>query len=112
MDGTLGYFWMELGDVYDLNKSHDGHVRLVDGALFHIDALRTLEHNRRVGTYQDRLSLPESVYAMTPSTCAIFFDIADVSQSNVIGPRAPTRAVRTRGVVVNVLMAVLTDSVA
>ncbi len=59
MDGTLGHFWMELGDVYDLNKSRDGYVRLVDGSLFHVGTLRTLDYNREFGTNQDRLPRPQ-----------------------------------------------------
>jgi hypothetical protein len=110
MDGTLGHFWTELGDVYDLNKSRDGYVRLVDGSLFHVGTLRTLDNNREFGTNQDRLPRPEAIYAMTASTRAIFFDVAGVSQSNVMGQRASTQTVRTRGVVVNVPFAVLEDS--
>jgi hypothetical protein len=110
MDGTLGHFWMELGDGYDLNKSRDGYVRLVDGSLFHDGTLRTLDYNREFGTNQDRLPRPEAIYAMTSSTRAIFFDVAGVSQSNVMGQRASTQTVRTRGVVVNVPFTVLEDS--
>jgi ApeA-like protein len=109
MDGTLGHFWMELGDVYDLKKGRDGYVRLVDGGLFHVGTLRTLDYNREFGTNQDRLPQPESIYAMTSSTRAIFFDIAGISQSNVMGQRASTQTVRTRGVVVNVPFVVLKD---
>ena len=32
MDGTLGHFWTEPGDVYDLDTSSDGYVRLVDNS--------------------------------------------------------------------------------
>jgi len=28
MDGTLGHFWMNFGDVYNLDKAADGYVRL------------------------------------------------------------------------------------
>jgi hypothetical protein len=34
MDGTLGHFWMNFGDVYNLDKAADGYVRLAeDGQL-------------------------------------------------------------------------------
>jgi len=36
IDGTLGHFWLSLADVYNLDKSIDGHVRLADDNLFHV----------------------------------------------------------------------------
>ena len=36
MDGTLGHFWMNFGDVYNLDKAADGYVRLAEDDLFHI----------------------------------------------------------------------------
>jgi hypothetical protein len=110
MEGTLGHFWMELQNVYDLDKSSDGYVRLVDDSLFHVGTLRTRQYNRELGRNRDRLPRPEAIYAMTTSTRSMFFDIAGVSQSNVMGQRASTQTVRTRGVVVNVPFTVLEDS--
>jgi hypothetical protein len=110
MDGTLGHFWTELGDVYDLNKSRDGYVRLVDDSLFHVGTLRTREFNSEFGRNRERLPRPEAIYAMTASTRSVFFDIAGVAQSNVMGQRASTQTVRTRGVVVDVPFTVLEDS--
>ena len=40
----------------------------------------------------------------------MFFDIAGVGQSNVMGQRASTQTVRTRGVVVDVPFTVLEDT--
>ncbi|MEH3130041.1 MAG: hypothetical protein PGN27_08795 [Mycolicibacterium neoaurum] len=110
MDGTLGHFWAELGDVYDLNKSHDGHVRLVDNELFHVGTLRTREFRGEFGRNRDRLPRPEAVYGLTSDTRAMFFDIAGVGQSNVMGERASTQTIRTRGVVVDVPFPLLLDS--
>jgi ApeA N-terminal domain 1 len=107
MDGTLGHFWTDLNDVYKLNKSSDGYVRLGDDSLFHLGTLRTQEFNRELRTNRERLPRPEAIYAMTGSTRSIFFDIAGVSRSNVMGPRASTQTIRTRGVVVDVPFTVL-----
>ena len=63
MDGVLGHFWTELGDVYDLNKSRDGYVSLVDD-LFHVGTLRTREFNSEFGRNQQRLPRPEAIYAI------------------------------------------------
>jgi hypothetical protein len=93
MEGTLGHFWTELSDVYNLDRSRDGHVRLVDGSVFHVSTLRTREFNSEFGRNRDRLQLPEAVYAMTAGTRAIFFDVAGASQSNVMGQRASTQTV-------------------
>ncbi|ORB47575.1 hypothetical protein [Mycolicibacterium rhodesiae] len=108
-DGSLGHFWMDLADVYNLSKASDGYVRLEDDNLFHVGTLRTREFNNEFGHNRERLPMPKAVYGMTNSTRAIFFDIAGVSQSNVMGQRASTQTVRTRGVVVNVPFAVLKD---
>ncbi|WP_375481977.1 hypothetical protein [uncultured Mycobacterium sp.] len=107
LDGTLGHFWLSPADVYNFDKSMDGYVRLADDNLFHIDTLRTREFNGGFGMNEDRLPQPEAVYGMTSSTRAIFFDIAGVAQSNVMGQRASTQTIRTRGVVVKVPFAVL-----
>lgn len=71
MDGTLGHFWMELNDVYELSKSSDGYVKLADDNLFHVGTLRTREVNEEFGQNRDRLPQPEAVYAMTGSTRSI-----------------------------------------
>lgn len=110
MDGTLGHFWTDLADVYELSKSNEGYVKLADDNLFHVGTLRTQEVVADIGNNTDRMSQPEAVYAMTGSTRSIFFDIAGVSQNNVWGQRASTQTVRTRGVVVNVPFTVLEDS--
>lgn len=109
MDGTLGHFWMSFADVYNLDKADDGYVRLADDDLFHIGTLRTREFNSGFGTDRERLPMPEAIYAMTNVTRSIFFDIAGVSQSNVMGERASTQTVRTRGVIVNVPLSALKD---
>lgn len=109
MDGTLGHFWTDLNDVYKLDKSSDDYVRLGDDSLFHVGTPRTREFNREFGRNRERLPRPEAIYAMTASTRSIFFDIAGVSQSNVMGQRASTQTIRTRGVVVDVPFAVLED---
>ncbi|GAB5900760.1 hypothetical protein OKHIL_65690 [Mycolicibacterium mageritense] len=109
MDGTLGHFWMNFADVYDLDKADDGYVRLADDDLFHIGTLRTREFNSGFGTKRERLPMPDAIYAMTNVTRSIFFDIAGVSQSNAMGERASTQTVRTRGVIVNVPLAALKD---
>lgn len=109
MDGTLGHFWTNVGDVYDLDKAADGYVRLADDDLFHIGTLRTRQYLSEFGKNSDRLPMPETIYAMTNVTRSIFFDIAGVSQSNVMGQRASTQTVRTRGVIVNVPLAELKD---
>lgn len=36
MDGTLGYFWTDLKDVFNIDKASNGYVRLVDDELFHV----------------------------------------------------------------------------
>jgi hypothetical protein len=59
MDGTLGHFWTELSEVYTLDKSRDGYVRLVDNNLFHIGTLRTREFNSEFGRNQERLARPK-----------------------------------------------------
>jgi len=110
MDGTLGHFWTEPGDVYNLDKSTDGYVRLVDKSIFHVGTLRTQEFNSGFRNPNQRLPQPEAVYGLTASTRAMFFDLAGVGQSNVMGQRASTQTVRTRGVVVDVPFAVLEDS--
>lgn len=109
MDGTLGHFWMNFGDVYNLDKAADGYVRLADDNLFHIGTLRTRQYKSEFGSNRERLPLPDAIYAMTNVTRSIFFDIAGVSQSNVMGERASTQTVRTRGVIVNVPLAALKD---
>ncbi|MGD1172164.1 hypothetical protein [Mycobacterium seoulense] len=109
MDGTLGHFWTNFADVYNLDKADDGYVRLADDDLFHISTLRTREFNSGFGANRDQLPMPDAVYAMTNVTRSIFFDIAGVSQSNVMGERASTQTVRTRGVIVNVPLAALKD---
>jgi hypothetical protein len=109
LDGSLGHFWLSRADVYKLDKSMDGYVRLAEDDLFHIDTLRTREFNSGFGMNEDRLPQFEAVYGMTSSTRSIFFDIAGVSQSNVMGQRASTQTIRTRGVVVKVPLAVLKD---
>ncbi|GAB3239939.1 hypothetical protein [Mycolicibacterium hippocampi] len=109
MDGTLGHFWMNFGDVYNLDKADDGYVRLADDNLFHIDTLRTRQYNSEFGSNIERLPLPDTIYAMTNVTRSIFFDVAGVAQSNVMGQRASTQTVRTRGVIVNVPLATLKD---
>ena len=109
MDGTLGHFWMNFGDVYNLDKAADGYVRLAEDNLFHIGTLRTRQYNSEFGRNRERLPLPDTIYAMTNVTRSIFFDIAGVSQSNVMGERASTQTVRTRGVIVNVPLAALKD---
>ncbi|QYL17992.1 hypothetical protein [Mycolicibacterium pallens] len=109
MDGTLGHFWMNFADVYNLDKADDGHVRLADDDLFHIGTLRTRKFNNGFGTSRERLPMPDAIYAMTNVTRSIFFDIAGVSQSNVMGERASTQTVRTRGVIVNVPLSALKD---
>lgn len=106
MDGTLGHFWLKFEDVYKLDKAADGYVRLVDNELFHIGTLRTREVNGGFGL-NERLPMPDAVYAMTNVTRSIFFDIAGVSQSNVMGERASTQTVRTRGVIVNAPLSAL-----
>jgi hypothetical protein len=68
MDGTPGHFWTELGDVYDLDESRDGYVRLVDNNLFHVGTLRTRDFNSEFGSNRERLPRPEAIYAMTAST--------------------------------------------
>jgi hypothetical protein len=83
MDGNLGHFWTELSDVYDLNKSKDGYVRLVDDNLFHVSTLRTREFPSEIGRNTDRLPRPEAIYAMTASARSIFFDIAGISRRSV-----------------------------
>lgn len=108
-DGAMGHFWVNLADVYDLDKSTDGYVRLSDDNFFHISTLRTREYVNELGRNHNRLPWPDAIYAMTNSTRAIFFDIAGVSQSNVMGQRASTQTIRTRGVVVNVPFAALKD---
>lgn len=110
MDGTLGHFWTELSDVYDLNKSKDGYVGLVDDNLFYVSTLRTREFPSEIRRNTDRLPRPEAIYAMTASTRSIFFDIAGISRSNVMGQRASTQTVRTRGVVVDVPFTVLEET--
>jgi hypothetical protein len=107
MAGALGYFWTDLNDVFKLDRASHGYVRLVDDELFHVGTLRTLEFVREIGRNQDRLPRPVAMYGMTESTRAIFFDMAGVSRSNVLGQQASTQTVRTRGVVVNVPFAVL-----
>jgi hypothetical protein len=107
MDGTLGHFWMNFGDVYNLDKAADGYVQLADDNLFHIGTLRTRQYRSEFGSNRERLPLPDMIYAMTNVTRSIFFDIAGVSQSNVMGERASTQTVRTRGVIVNVPLAAL-----
>lgn len=107
MDGTLGYFWTDLNDVFEVGKASDGYVKLVDGELFHVGTLRTLEFIREIRRNQDRLPHPVAIYGLTESTRTIFFDMAGVSQTNVFGQKASTQTVRTRGVVVNVPFAVL-----
>jgi hypothetical protein len=106
MDGTLGHFWTDLNDVFKFDRANDGYVRLVDDELFDVSTLRTLEFNREFGG-NNRLPRPVAMYGMTASTRAIFFDIAGVSRSNVMGQQASTQTVLTRGVVVNVPFAVL-----
>ncbi|MCV7303531.1 hypothetical protein H7J93_28350 [Mycobacterium barrassiae] len=109
MDGTLGHFWMNFADVYDLDKATDGYVKLGDDDFFHIGTLRTRQYNSEFGTNRERLALPDTIYAMTNVTRSIFFDVAGISQSNVMGERASTQTVRTRGVIVNVPLASLKD---
>lgn len=110
MDGTLGHFWTEPDDIYNLDKSSDGYVRLVDNSLFQVETLRTREFRSEFGKNRERLPRPEAIYGLTASTRSMFFDIAGVGQSNVMGQRASTQTVRTRGVVVDVPFAVLEDS--
>lgn len=102
MDGTLGHFWMDVADVYKLDKAADGYVQLADDNLFHIGTLRTRQYRSEFGKNRGRLALPDTIYAVTNVTRSIFFDIAGISQSNVMGERASTQTVRTRGVIVNV----------
>lgn len=104
MAGTLGHFWHDLGCArkLDINSSGDGYVRLVDGTLFHIDTLRTRQEWQHFSPEPSRLPTPEIVYAMTNITRSVFFDLAGVAQSNVMGSRASTQTVRTRGVVTGV----------
>ncbi len=73
MDGTLGHFWMNFADVYNLDKADDGHVRLADDDLFHIGTLRTRKFNNGFGTSRERLPMPDAIYAMTNVTRSIFF---------------------------------------
>jgi hypothetical protein len=91
LDGTLGHFWLSSADVYKLDKSMDGYVRLAEDNLFHIDTLRTREFNSGFGMNEDRLPQPEAVYGMTSSTRTIFFDIAGVSQSKASQSSDTTR---------------------
>jgi hypothetical protein len=49
MDGTLGHFWMDVDDIYNVEKSRDGYVRFADDNLFHVSTLRTLEVGREFG---------------------------------------------------------------
>lgn len=107
MDGTLGHFWTDPDDVYKLDKSIDGYVKLVDDTIFHVGTLRTQEFRSGSRNPNERLPRPEAVYGLTASTRAMFFDIAGVGQSNVMGQRASTQTVRTRGVVIDVPFAVL-----
>ncbi len=109
MDGTLGHFWTELSDVYDLDKSGDGYANLVDDSLFHVRTLRTRQFHRDFAGASDRLPRPDAVYAMTASTRSLFFDIAGVSRNNVMGQAASTQTIRTRGVVVKVPFSVIED---
>jgi hypothetical protein len=102
MEGTLGHFWTDLNDVYELDKSHDGYVRLVDGSLFHIDSLRTQRYIDEFGTNRERVPTSAVVYGMTGTTPSMFFDLAGVSQSNVMGQRASTQNTRMRGLVTRV----------
>jgi hypothetical protein len=110
MDGTLGHFWTDLSDVYQLDKSRDGYVRLSDDSLFHVDTLRTRDFHTEIRTNRDRLPRPAAVYAMTASTRSIFFDVAGISRTNVMGQAASTQTIRTRGIVVDVPFAVLENS--
>lgn len=107
IDGSLGHFWLKREDLFNLDKSSDGYVQLADDDLFHIDTLRTREFNRGFGSDQERLPRPEVIYGLTASTRAVFFDIAGVRQNNVMGQRASTQTVRSRGVIVNVPFTVL-----
>lgn len=109
MDGTLGHFWTNFDDVYSLDKAADGYVQLSEDNLFHIGTLRTRQYRSEFGSNRGRLPVPDTIYAMTNVTRSIFFDIAGVSQSNVMGERASTQTVRTRGVIVNVPLAALKD---
>lgn len=66
--------------------------------------MRTRQYNSEFGTNRERLALPDTIYAMTNVTRSIFFDIAGISQSNVMGNELPPKRVA-----VNVPLAALKD---
>ncbi|QEN12869.1 hypothetical protein ACRDU6_09370 [Mycolicibacterium sp. ELW1] len=96
MEGTLGHFWYDLDEVFQLNKSLDGYVKLENNGLFELDTLRTRELESEFRTGRKRLPRPEAVYGMTGSTRSMFFDIAGISRSNVMGQKASTQTINTR----------------
>jgi hypothetical protein len=111
MDGTLGHFWLDFEDIYNVEKSLDGYVRFADDNSFDISTLRTLEASRDFGGSAAGLPQPDAVYGMTGISQSVFFDRKRVSQNNVIGGlRASTQTIRMRGIVVNAPLDIVEDT--
>lgn len=108
MDGTPGHFWTDLAGVLEVESSNDGYVRLVDN-LFRIETLRTKQYMDEFGNEHAHMPSPTVVYALTGATASIFFDWAGISQNNVLGLKASTQTIRTRGLVTQVPLDELTD---
>ncbi len=100
-DGSLGYFWTNLGDELDIETALSGYVRRRDDNLFHVSSLTThLQLDRMMAGGAEEMQIPASVFGMTNVSGALFFDSAGVSQSNIMGAtRASTETYRARGVV-------------
>lgn len=104
MDGTTGHFWTKVEDILKLAQAANGHVELKNDGFLHIDTLTTLELLQSV--YQSATAnqpIPKAIFASTKPAGAVFYDVAGLSSSNIIGGvRASSASYRLRTVLCNV----------
>jgi hypothetical protein len=97
-DGTVGYFWPDLGGTDNSADALAGHARLgPDGQLL-VDVLSPLTEDRPLFTEPGRV--PHSLLAATSVGGALFLDVGGVGHQNVFGGSRPnTRHYRCGAVV-------------
>ncbi|GAB4969265.1 hypothetical protein MAHJHV53_28610 [Mycobacterium avium subsp. hominissuis] len=104
MDGTTGHFWTKVDDILNLAEAANGHVELRDDGLLHIETLTSLELVRSMyASATATREIPRAIYGSTKPAGAVFYDVAGMSSSNIIGGvRASSAAYRLRSVLCGV----------
>jgi hypothetical protein len=101
MDGTVGYFWPDLGGTDDSADALAGHARLGPEGQLRVDVLSPLTEDGPLFTEPGKV--PHSLLAATSVGGALFLDVGGVRHQNVFGGSRPnTRHYRCGAVVFDV----------